>query len=574
MKTTPDNEKLLSLVEAARKGKLALPEFQRNFVWSRDDITELLVSVLQGHFIGSFLLLNADSDNVPFAVRPLQGVHLAAQYLRPDTMILDGQQRLTALHYAFAAPDIPLKGSRYPYRFFLDLTQVTLGRLEDAIFSDRAAHCDGMLDRRQQFATLIVPLTEMEQWDKWLLAYEQWLVNQDRDKYFNQYFPIDKPRWSALMDRIKSFVVPTITIPRILPSDPEGVAEVCAMFEKMNSTGIKLSVYDLLTARLHKDGIYLHKLWEEAIDAHHLLDTCSEGSPDEFGVYTLRTIALLRGLDVRSKNLINLRPEHFVDDWNKAVTFMERALDRITSTAQDGGFGAFERKWVPYITMVSPLAAMLHAIDDQKLDDRAYRLMKRWYWSAIFRERYAGAVETAIYRDYQDFLRVFREQGFEPEVIREARTSIVESRGLPLQEINRLNSVYRGVMCLIALRGAKDFRTGDSIEFHDLEDHHVFPTAYLAKPRDGTARSTPLERVNCVVNRTLISDRTNKMISGSSPKDYLRQVVPADKVDSIMGSHFIQGDTLGAMLRNDFEGFLEAREKLLLDEISRRINGD
>jgi uncharacterized protein with ParB-like and HNH nuclease domain len=76
MKTTPDNEKLLELIDDARKGKIALPQFQRNFVWSRDDITALLVSILEGHFIGSFLLLGADSDELPFAARLVQGVEL------------------------------------------------------------------------------------------------------------------------------------------------------------------------------------------------------------------------------------------------------------------------------------------------------------------------------------------------------------------------------------------------------------------------------------------------------------------------------------------------------------------
>ena len=90
-------------------GKLVLPVFQRNFVWARDEITALLVSILQGHYIGSLLLLNIDSEAVPFAHRVLQGVELNGNAAHPHAMILDGQQRLTSLHYAFAAPDIPLR---------------------------------------------------------------------------------------------------------------------------------------------------------------------------------------------------------------------------------------------------------------------------------------------------------------------------------------------------------------------------------------------------------------------------------------------------------------------------------
>ena len=269
MRTIPENQKLLDLIEDARQGKIVLPQFQRNFVWSREDITSLLVSILQGHFIGSFLLLNADSENVPFAVRPLQGVNLPIESLHPEAMILDGQQRMTSLHYVFAAPNIPLRWTKYPYRFFIDLKKVTEGNLENTIRSERWIDCNGILERPQQFETLVVPLTEIERWNDWLNSYEQWLVERDKEVYFNQYFKIDKPAWTELMERIRTFLVPTITIPKIQPDDPNALAEVCAIFEKINSTGVKLSVYDLLTARLYKYKIDLHHLWEETVDNYH-----------------------------------------------------------------------------------------------------------------------------------------------------------------------------------------------------------------------------------------------------------------------------------------------------------------
>src|SRR5262249_17538934 len=140
MKTTPDNDKLLSLIDDARKGLIVLPQFQRNFVWSRDDITDLLTSILQGHFIGSFLLLDVDKDNIPFAHRALEGV-VTTKGRRPEKMILDGQQRLTSLHYVFAAPDIPLRYTKNPYRFFMDLNKVAEGDLENAFLSQRTADC-------------------------------------------------------------------------------------------------------------------------------------------------------------------------------------------------------------------------------------------------------------------------------------------------------------------------------------------------------------------------------------------------------------------------------------------------
>lgn len=572
MKTTPDNEKLLDLVDEARKGKIVLPQFQRNFVWSRDDITALLVSILEGHFIGSFLLLETESDNLPFAVRPLEGVVLSANGIRSDRMILDGQQRLTSLHYVFAAPDIPLRWTKYPYRFFLNLRKVTEGDWENAIFSDRADYVTHIDERQYQFENLIIPFTVIEGWNAWLNEYEQWLVEKDREIYFNQYFKIDKPAWNAALDRISAFLVPTLEIPKIQSDDPDRIAEVCAIFEKMNSKGVRLSVYDLLTARLYKYGIDQHQMWEKAVEENELLNQFSEGKPDNYGVYVLRTIALMRGFDVKSKTLINFKPDNYETDWEQAIAFMEKALQRLTSTNEDG-FGVFDTRWMPYTTMISLLAAMLHAIETQKLGHQAYKLMRRWYWSSVFRERYAGSVESTIHRDFQDFLQAAKDPDFEPLAIADARSNIVENQNFSLREVSRVNAPYRAIMCLIAIRGAKDFQADDSIEFHTLEDHHIFPKAHLGKQKGPDGKPIPSYRINSIVNRTLISAQANRRISRSSPSNYLERIVPADRCAEIMTSHFIDTDGLAAMQADNFEGFLDARELSLMTEVVTRLGG-
>jgi hypothetical protein len=571
MRTTPENQKLFDLIADARNGKLVLPQFQRNFVWSRDDITALLESVLEGHFIGSFLLLSTDEDDIPFAFRPLQGININPNYLRPEIMVLDGQQRLTSLHYAFAAPEIPLRWTKHPYRFFIDLNKIIdHGILDKAILSERLSDCDGMLTREYQFSKLVIPLTEVENWNDWLNSYEQWLVEHDKDYYFNHYFKIHKPAWNALLERIRNFQVPTITIPKMKVGDQEALAEVCAIFEKINSTGVKLSVYDLLTARLYKDQIDLHRLWEETVDTYHLLDEYSEGNPDEFGVYVLRTIALMRGLEIKSKTLINLFPNDFEKDWRTAVKYMEKALERMTSIGEDG-FGVFDRKWMPYVTMVSPLAAMLYAIETKKLGHRAYHLMRRWYWSSVFRERYAGAVESTIQRDSTDLIKAIEDDTYEMDAIHDAKINILDNRAFSLREVSRLNSLYRGVMCLVALRGAKDFSADDSIQFHTLEDHHIFPDAFLKKQKPADGKRYHSEQRNCVINRTLIADQTNRKISKSSPGDYLRKIVPSARTREIMATHYIDDEAVSSMKDNDYEAFLNARENLLIAEIHKRI---
>lgn len=571
MEITPDKQKLISLVEGARKGKIVLPQFQRNFVWSRDDITDLLVSILKNYFIGSFLLLRTDVDSSPFAERPIQGVNIGISELRSDWMVLDGQQRMTSLHYVFSAPDIPLRGTKYPYRFFVNMNNLVSGEIDEAITSQRADRCAEALERKNQFKTLIVPFTEIENWDDWLSAYEQWLIERDKEQYFNVYFKLHKPVWNQAIGNFRQFQVPIIEIPKVPSNDSERISEVCAIFEKMNSTGVRLSVYDLLTARLYRNDIDMHALWEEAIEQYDHLREFSGGEPDVYGVYSLRTIALLRGIEVKSKTLVNLSPQDFENNWRTATEYIEKALQRVTSTNPDG-FGAFDPQWVPYSTMVSTLAALLYYIDTYKLDHRAYKYIRKWYWGSVFLERYAGAVETTLYRDYRDLIAIFNDDQYTPDIFADVDTRILSGESFSLLGTVRVNSIYRGVMNLIAIRGAKDFQADDSIEFHALDDHHIFPRAYLNKLKDSTGKQRyTSDEVNTVVNRTLISSSTNRRISRRAPSNYLKQLVPEESKLKLMDSHFIDRDALAAMEADNYDSFLLHREKILLSEIRNQL---
>lgn len=301
-----------------------------------------------------------------------------------------------------------------------------------------------------------------------------------------------------------------------------------------------------------------------------LLDSYSEGKPDSYGIYLLRVMALLRGTDVKSKTIINMRPENFVADWQLAAYYMEQALQRITSTNADG-FGVISPKWLPYSTIISPMAALLARIDKNRYDHRAYKLLRKWYWASALLERYAGAVETTIYRDYQDLLSMFKGEVETAGVFVEAETRIINNPQYTILEESRVNAVYRAIMCLVALRGAKDFLADDSIEFHALDDHHIFPRAYLNKHRLRDGSPVPPHLANSVVNRTLIAADTNRRISRQSRADYLTKLVPPVRQRDIMSSHFITDAAIQAMRNNDFEAFLLARERALIYEIRRQL---
>jgi len=69
----PDKRRIVGLVEAAHQGKICLPNFQRDFVWTREEVADLVRSIVRGYFVGSLLLLRCDANNPPFAPVFLRG---------------------------------------------------------------------------------------------------------------------------------------------------------------------------------------------------------------------------------------------------------------------------------------------------------------------------------------------------------------------------------------------------------------------------------------------------------------------------------------------------------------------
>ena len=122
MEIIPDKRKVIGLVEQAYEGKICLPNFQRDFVWTREEVADLVRSIVRGYFIGSLLLLRCDREQPAVRARSSCGAQ-SRQHRepRPELLILDGQQRLSSLIYALTAPDLSLKDSSQRRWFFVNL---------------------------------------------------------------------------------------------------------------------------------------------------------------------------------------------------------------------------------------------------------------------------------------------------------------------------------------------------------------------------------------------------------------------------------------------------------------------
>jgi len=580
MEIIPDKRKLVSLVEQAYEGKICLPDFQRDFVWPPDQIADLIRSVLRGYFVGSLLLLRCDRDKPPFSPTLLRGAKSLYTENKPELLLLDGQQRLTSLIYALTAPDLPLKGTKLRRWFFIDLDKLVNDPDDDDIVIERSVRDIGELHTPEaQFAQRILPCTALLKTDgyyKWRDKFEDWLRSQhpEQESTFRNTW---RPAWQEIIDHFHGFNVPLVELPRVDDSDADSIGRVCAIFEKLNSTGVDLSVYDLLTARLYRSKIALHKLWDDACDDNPLLDEWSGGKADtnKFGVLVLRTLALLRDLDPKPKMLISLKPEGFEEDWRRAARAMNRALEIATAIHEDG-MGVFHRNWLPNFGLLPVLAALRAEIEDNNLGETERRHIRQWYWCSVFLERYSSAVESKSRKDYSEFHKHWFSNGLTPTIFDEARR-IASAEFSIRSATSNASGIYCGVFCLLAKQGARDWSRGEHIELQSLQDHHIFPKDYLK--RHGIATG---DRTNTVVNRTLIADQTNNKIRAKAPAGYLADsdifsVPPA----SLLPAHFVDESGITALqaAKDDdsevgkkaalaaYDQFLSAREALIISTI-------
>ncbi|MBQ0749706.1 MAG: DUF262 domain-containing protein, partial [Roseovarius sp.] len=92
-----EKEDLKDLLANAHKGTLQLPDFQRDYVWTDEDVRSLIASIAKGYPVGALLTLQT-GGSVDFKPRTLEGVPTTAA--QPEELLLDGQQRMTSLYQA------------------------------------------------------------------------------------------------------------------------------------------------------------------------------------------------------------------------------------------------------------------------------------------------------------------------------------------------------------------------------------------------------------------------------------------------------------------------------------------
>jgi hypothetical protein len=539
-------EQLLALMDRC---KVVLPEFQRSFVWFPRDIDLLVTSLIQDFPAGSLLFLRADGSS-ELAWRPAEGV--SQNGATPDYLVLDGQQRLTSLSLAL--------NGRGEHLFFVDLHLVEQDDLENGVYFLRRkdAQKRGLLDRESQFEHHTYPLwvamgEQADEW--WFQEYADYHAERggDRDEL--------RDRAKALQQRfikpLKNYNFPVVE----LPSDTS-LEAVCQVFETLNKTGMKLTVFDLLTAKFWPHGINLRALLEQARSEYPLL------GDEEFDVdatFLLQAVSLIRHGFCKKGDLLKLTPDGFEDEWWEVCRGASAAL-----TVLKGECGVLTRHWLPYASLFPSLFAIAtHVLKMQGPEaGAAWEKVKRWFWCSCFSQRYEGPPNTLNAADLRQVIAWLDDDTNIPEAVGQFSVEGLELRRTERQR----NALYRAVICLTIVNGARDFHTGNTLTSDALkdpgrriEDHHLLPTGWLTKQKP------PRAAENSILNRALVDYQTNRRIGAKAPSVYLKEIKDAlgeEKLQEVLSTHLVPHDGAGSLGNDNPDQFLIARERLIIGAIA------
>lgn len=541
---------LKELLGQIHSREMALPDFQRDFVWDPSATQGLIVSIASNYPAGSILRVR-DNQRI-FAAREFEGAPKLNAHVH-TFLVLDGQQRLTSLYQAFYGVG--------EHRYFLDLKKLLIDRtpFEDALFHMRAT-----IRRAKRLETfdvqaqeLILPLSVLQdgvgKFGQWSRAVARRLPDQKRIKLEDDLDDVE----SAWIRTIEGYAFPVVTL-----SDKTEADALCTIFETLNRTGVKLSVFELLTARFWPQNVRLRELWDAAQREYPIIDAF-EVDP----YYVLQAIALAsrEAPSCRRSDVLNLKASAISEWWPKVIAGLAAGLEILRDDCK-----VVLPRWMPYQTMLVPLAAVLAKCGVPKTLAAGVQRerLKRWFWCATLGQAYESSPNSQSANDVTE-LCGWLAGGQPPEVIQTFRFAPEVLRDVT----PRQRALYRGVMCLVlgSGTGTRDFHTqsvitGKLVGEQGIDDHHIFPAGYLQRIGVSEARVR-----DCILNRTLIDRTTNMMISDRAPSEYLGDLrrAPGFPFDEVVGSHCLPTGDDSPLMHDDFESFLTWRQERLWDEVKR-----
>lgn len=520
--------RISTILDHIDSGHMALPEFQRGYVWSRDQVRGLFDSLYHRHPIGGLLVWTTESRN---AVHRGDG-QLAGGIVK---LLLDGQQRMTSLYGVV----------RGTHPKFFDGNKQAFTGLWFNLETESFAFYQPL---KMQGDPLWIDVTElMKKGNTGLGGLLAQLSTQ----------PSTASKLGDYAGRLAALL--GITDVELNIEEVTGIDKtldiVVEIFNRVNSGGTKLSKGDLALAKICAEWPEARTVMKAKLKEWTSFDYCFTLD------WLLRSVNTVLTGEAKFQFLHDKDATEIQDGLNRAVRHIETTLNFI------GGRLGLDHDQVFFGRFAVPV--MVRYLDQRngQLNEKERDKLLFWFLQAAMWGRFSGSTESFI---DQDLAALEGQEGGLDKLLEQLR---LWHGGLRVEPGHftgwSLGARFYPILYLLTRMGqAMDWGSGLPLKagmlgkMSRLEVHHIFPKAQLYK------YNYKRSEVNALGNFCFLTKDTNLSISDRLPEVYFPEVEKAHP--GALASQWIPTDTNLWKIEN-FLGFLEARKALLAEEVNKRM---
>ncbi len=554
-----------------------LPNFQRYFDWKKDKVADLIESIFNDYYIGSFLLWEkAAGKEADLELINIDGVKKVIS--DPTSIILDGQQRITSLYWALRGPNIDSKPQKVSDAFFYINFRSFFEKAKDEIpatlKNDTIVSSETKYERKETFKKFLFPLYELDNYGNWVDEFEDYLLSRKDQINEEEIRSIRRTMEKRLRHMWDEFEVPCVFLPESM-----SLKQVADIFERLNTKGKLLGVFDLLMARLLKYGIPLRKYWTTTCERYPTTVKKYYGKSEKIPVYILQAVSLYydKSNSCRREDILDIynriykvNPTYsFEEHWFDCSSYVNQAIKSLEDPVS--GFGAKGQGEVPFIPMIPVIAALKKKVASRPDKGKCFEKIDMWYWASVFSNAFSSSVDSTLSAHYKDLLMWFEDDNRIPNVIKDARKNIDNMDFLDVRVHG--NAMYKGILSLLVLEHVRDFAErkpmGHAPEYHK---HHIFPHG------SGTTGSSDSDE--SILNVTWLTEETNtRIVKAKKPSTYMKQLLEKyydnnlEELLDVLKSHFIDRTGYELMMKDadGFELFMKHRQDLIKKRIKQKL---
>jgi hypothetical protein len=531
--------KIRELMDGIRNLDMVLPEFQREYVWQREQAKQLFVSLYAGYPTGSLLFWKTDQPP------EIKNMAIARDLIGTTTVILDGQQRLTTL-YLLTQHNIP------PYY-----------RPEDIRTDPRDLYFD--LDSGDFQYFQVTRMRGNPTWVAVVDCFREGAVNPidvAKAKTDGDIDPFQlAERYYASVTRLRNVLEHDYPIQTVPPS--ADVDEAIDVFDRVNSLGTKLSDADLALAHITGKWPQARQVMKKKI---------AELSERRFW-FDLTFMTRCLTAVVKERALFETIHDTPADELKAGWDRLTKILDYLVTLLPGHAHVHSTEDLNTTNVLVPPVAYLAHH-GTRFSDDHEMRRFVHWMYGASVWARYTSQTDQRLDHDISLIHQLDTPWPALVDAIIEQRGRI-EVKPSDLEGRIIQHPLYRMAFVMAKSRGAIDWFNGSPLDAphgtsYAIHSHHIFPTSILYSDEGGYDPENHLHKklVNEIANRAFLTGQTNLALSNTPPAVYLPQIEAS--YPGALAKQFVPTDP--ALWELDrFADFLEARRRLLATAINERM---